>query len=220
MEVAASVAPTVATATDRHGRPRVPNSDIVARPRIHYSKPLKTRQAVLLDSQWMLQSPHCALGECASYRAMFLSRCLIADNCQRFYDEDEDCCRWLVVDHPRLFLATLCLADVATAGAPFGCFYHGCGTAVFGCWSRWMVRRRYRIEGFGWQDFLMMSCCVSCASAQMIFERDHNMIFGVNSVGDLFNLTRGSDGVGGVGGGAGSAFGGMLSSPNTDIEMR
>lgn len=164
--------------TTSSGRPRVPNSEIMSRSKVTYHQPLKTRQAILLDSHWMSDR---VTMRCFEPRHIFRNRCDIVNHCQVYYNDDEDCCRCLVVDRPKLFLCLLCSLDIITVGCPCGMCYHGCGTTMFGCWSRWMVRRRYRIEGFGWSDCLMMMCCVGCATAQMQYEIDHNMTYALSA---------------------------------------
>ncbi|CBZ25466.1 conserved hypothetical protein [Leishmania mexicana MHOM/GT/2001/U1103] len=57
-------------------------------------------------------------------------------------------------------LSTLCLLDLFTLGAPFGCCcYHGLGSAVYGWHLRYMLRARYRI--FAWTSIdLLIMCCI------------------------------------------------------------
>ncbi|CAJ1987899.1 hypothetical protein conserved [Leishmania donovani] len=57
-------------------------------------------------------------------------------------------------------LSTLCLLDLFTLGAPFGCCcYHGLGSALYGWHLRYMLRARYRI--FAWTSIdLLIMCCI------------------------------------------------------------
>lgn len=76
----------------------------------------------------------------------------------------------------RRMLITMIVLDVLSLGIPCGPFYNGMGTAIFGCWSRWQIRRKYRIEGYGWQDGIVMCCFPGCALHQHRNEIEFNQI--------------------------------------------
>ena len=76
----------------------------------------------------------------------------------------------------RRMLITMIVLDVLTLGIPCGPIYNGMGTAIFGCWSRWQIRRKYRIEGYGWQDAIVMCCFPGCALHQHRNEIEFNQI--------------------------------------------
>lgn len=72
-------------------------------------------------------------------------------------------CDW----SPHTALATMIALDVLSGGlpcAPVG--YLGCGTLICGLQTRWMIRKKYRIVGFGLQDTFIVCCAPQCAVEQ------------------------------------------------------
>ncbi|GET87666.1 hypothetical protein, conserved [Leishmania tarentolae] len=71
-------------------------------------------------------------------------------------------CTWLDMESKSRteILFRLCLMDLFTLGAPFGCCcYHGLGSALYGWHLRYMLRARYRI--FAWTSIdLLIMCCI------------------------------------------------------------
>ncbi|EKF28628.1 hypothetical protein MOQ_007617 [Trypanosoma cruzi marinkellei] len=99
----------------------------------------------------------------------FCLRCSIAELTDILFREEEErgrepyrfCCEGFFGYEGRMtrsFL-TMCVVDLLTCGFPFGYFYHGLGTTLFGCRLRYLIRCRYRIEGTVVKDFLLMLCC-------------------------------------------------------------
>ena len=127
-------------------------------------------QSVYLENQWVI--PLCSWSAAIQLRRLMCTRCDVAQQCIMM-SEQPTCC--YLVPFPAWFLLAL-LADVVTAGAPCGCCYLGCGTALVGCWTRWLVRRKYRIKGFGYRDCGTWVCCPACAMQQQALE------MGVNGV--------------------------------------
>jgi Cys-rich protein (TIGR01571 family) len=76
-------------------------------------------------------------------------------------------CDWT----PHGALACMIIADIVTLGCPccpIG--YLGCGSACFGLQTRWLIRKKYRIIGFGVEDVCIAFCCPQCAVEQQVQE--------------------------------------------------
>lgn len=72
-------------------------------------------------------------------------------------------CEWT----PSSALACMVMTDVLTLGCPCTPMgYLGCGTLICGMQTRWLIRKKYRIIGFGASDFCTMLCCPQCAVEQ------------------------------------------------------
>ena len=132
--------------------------------------------SILLNNQWTY--PLCCNGGTLTTRSIFCVRCDIVQqrrllrpipgtaemhqlDSERFAEEEKQdrlLSEWVQ-------FAFVVIGDVLTAGCPFG-FYHGLGTASYGCWTRWLVRRHFRIDGYGWIDLMTMLFFPSCAVAQ------------------------------------------------------
>ncbi|EKG00150.1 hypothetical protein TCSYLVIO_008923 [Trypanosoma cruzi] len=117
----------------------------------------------------ILPRPYCISAGGHFIWRFFCLRCSIAELTYLLFREEEErgrepyrfCCEGFFGYEgrmPRSFL-TMCLADLLTCGLPFGYFYHGLGTTLFGCRLRYLIRCRYRIEGTVAKDFLLMLCC-------------------------------------------------------------
>ena len=65
-----------------------------------------------------------------------------------------------------VILICIILLDILTAGLPIGPFYQGCGTAMFGCHTRWLIRKKFRIDGLAWADLAASTCAPTCAFYQ------------------------------------------------------
>ncbi|AAZ11354.1 hypothetical protein, conserved [Trypanosoma brucei brucei TREU927] len=100
---------------------------------------------------------------------MFCLRCSVADQMRLLAIEEDErgyeplnfCCEGFFgsrMSLPRAFW-TMCICDILTGGSPCGCFYHGLGTALYGCRLRYLVRCRYRLQGIVLSDFIHMLCC-------------------------------------------------------------
>lgn len=76
-------------------------------------------------------------------------------------------CEW----SPRGALAAMIVADVLSGGLPCApCGYMGLGTMFCGVQTRWLVRKRYRLKGFGAADCCINMLCPQCAIEQQYRE--------------------------------------------------
>jgi hypothetical protein len=62
-------------------------------------------------------------------------------------------------------LCCVIVCDVFTLGLPCAC-YAGLGTAVLGCYTRTLVRFRYRLDSNGARDLVAVTCCPQFAATQ------------------------------------------------------
>lgn len=115
----------------------------------------KAVSAVLLDSEWV--TPLCSN---LNSDAVFCARCTLVRQWRSLSSYDSP-----MPMQPSTVLALIIILDVLTAGLPFG-FYHGLGTAAFGCQARWALRSKYGIVGFPWVDLVTMALLPSCAVMQ------------------------------------------------------
>lgn len=76
-------------------------------------------------------------------------------------------CDWT----PHGTLMCIILSDILTLGLPCGPLgYLGCGSLWFGLQTRLLIRRKYRINGFGIEDLCTVFCCPQCAVEQQLTE--------------------------------------------------
>lgn len=61
--------------------------------------------------------------------------------------------------------------DLLTLGSPCG-FYPGLGTAAVACYTRTLVRIRYRLQGTGTRDAVQVLCCAHAVACQQQKELD------------------------------------------------
>lgn len=142
--------------------------------------------AVFLDNEWV--SPFVECGACFHLRRLFCIRCtLVQQSAMLAYEnksngssaDENDLYStdefpfWRSGEHRRkTFQALMCmiLLDVVTLGMPCGPCYHGIGTTCVGCQTRWLIRKKYRLKGFGYLDCLGYMCAPMCTVHQQASE--------------------------------------------------
>ncbi|CUI14166.1 Hypothetical protein, putative [Bodo saltans] len=76
-------------------------------------------------------------------------------------------CEWT----PNAALACIVATDILTLGLPCSPIgYLGCGSLWMGLQTRLLIRRKYRILGFGIHDWCTVACCPQCAVEQQMNE--------------------------------------------------
>lgn len=155
-----AVAPAAATPA------RVP----VPQRRYDLADPPKPVRAVLLRHAW--HAPLCTSEALCQMRYHCCVRCDVA---QLWHATKEAASSDTATREPtrameRIEPRVLCFiaaADVLSLGSPCGaCVYQGLGTAVYGCWVRWLVRKQFAVDGVTWLDCAAMLCCPGCAMRQ------------------------------------------------------
>ncbi|ORC87745.1 uncharacterized protein TM35_000201540 [Trypanosoma theileri] len=125
----------------------------------------------------------------------FCVRCSIAEQTHLLFREEEKrghmpyrfCCEDFYGSEgnmPRTFWTT-CLCDIVTLGCPFGCCYHGLGTALYGCRLRYLLRCRYRLNGTLVGDFCRVLCCPLFAVEQQGFEMRQSGLYESRQLGRI-----------------------------------
>lgn len=88
---------------------------------------------------------------------------------------------WRLPANPRplpfWFVPCMVCLDAATAGNPIGIGWSGIGSALWGCHLRTRIRKKYRIQGSGMDDLLVMACCSAFAARQHERELLHHELY-------------------------------------------
>ena len=87
--------------------------------------------------------------------------------------ETDDClCWWTRENRKRtcVLLSLISFIDAVTFGLPCGPLYPGMGTVCLGCQTRWNVRKKYRLKGFGYEDCCAYVLTPMCAVNQQATE--------------------------------------------------
>jgi Cys-rich protein (TIGR01571 family) len=152
-------------ATRRHAREEYHN-----RPRQLVTSVPRIISATVFDTRWFL--PMMNMAFLVTPSSWFCTRCaivqqleIVAENELIPTNDGEECCG-VLLHRPAVSLCLMLSIDALTLGFLGGCFYHGLGTAFCGCRTRWLLRKKYHLYGFGYSDFLSFLCCASPAAEQ------------------------------------------------------